>query len=256
MRYAISDIEDQILATLTRETLTGTISSSGVNITGVNTLFTTELSVGNVIVAPTDETTPLQEQAGTNLLTVATITDPTHMTVSVAPSSALSGDKFSLRFPDSTSFECNTYAGDLSSNLFMLPEFQEGLIKRLPFVFVQYLGRTTAAKDHTSSLQYYEHILTFRLYVGAKSLRTGQEAARGAYDLLAIVYDRLHGKVPYMSSGQVFPNLPALEGVPITTSQFNPLTVLAETGGADEKLVVNLPSIKVYQTDFRLKLSA
>lgn len=256
MRYSVADIEDQILCTLTRETLTGVISSSGTAITGVGTAFNTELTVGDVIVAPSDEITADQERLGTGLYTVATITDATNMTVTVAPSPALSGDKFALRYPDGEIFDANTYAGDLSASNFIIPQFMEGLVRRLPFILVQYLGRTSGKMDSNSIKSVYEHTLSFQLYVGAKSLRTGKEAARGAYVMLANTYDRLHGRAPVMASGQVLPSLTRLEGVPITTSEFNPLSPLMETGGSDERLIVNLPEIKVYSSSYKIKLVA
>lgn len=249
MRYNVSDIEDQIIATLTRETLTGTISSVATAVIGVGTVFDTELTVGDEIVAPSDE-------SGAEVLTVATITDATNMTVSTAPSVALSGDKFALRFPDGEIFDCQTYAGDLNATNFMIPQFMEGLVRRLPFIYVQYQGRVSGPKDANSIKSLYEHTLTFQLYVGAKSLRKGQEAARGAYTMLANVYDRLHGRMPLMASGQVNPGLARLEGIPITVSQFNPPTPLMETGGTDERLVINLPEIKVYSTSYKIRLIA
>ena len=256
MRYNVSDIEDQILATLTRDTLTGTISSSGTAITGVGTAFNTELEVGDQIIAPSNEITADQERLGTGVYEVATITDAENMTVTVAPSPALSTDAFALRYPDGEIFDCNTYAGDLSATNFMIPQFMEGLVRRLPFILVQYLGRTSGKMDSNSIKSIYEHTLTFQLYVGAKSLRSGKEAARGAYTMLANTYDRLHGRAPLMSTGQKLPSLALLEGVPITTSEFNPLSPLMETGGSDERLIVNLPEIKVYSTAYKIKLVA
>lgn len=257
MNYAIADIEDQILATLTRDTLTGTMASTSTAVVGTNTVFTTELTVGDQIVAPANTVTPTQERAGTGVYTVSVITDNTNLTLSTAPSPALSGAAFAKRFPDGTAFEAATYAGDLNANLFMIPEFHQGLVHRLPLIFVQYLGRATTKPDHDSVHGIYQHILTFRLYIGTENQRSGQEASRAAYDMLADVYDRLHGKVPVMASSQKLPGLTVLEGVPInmtTYPSFNPLTPLVETGGADERLVVNLPDIKVFSTDFKIKL--
>ncbi len=249
MRYHVDEIEDQIIATLTRDTMTGTITTTGTAVVGTNTLFNTELEVGDEIMSASDEASP-------QIRTVSVITDSTHLTVSEAFSPNLSGEPYALRYPDGTRFECNTHAGEISSTTFMIPELMEGFVRRIPLILVQYQGRTTGKGDSDSTASIYTHTLIFRLYAGAESLRSGQEAARGAYDLLEIVYDRLHGRIPLMASNQVNPNMPLLEGVPISTSEFNPLSPLMETGGADEKLVVNLPDIKVYQSDFKIKVIA
>lgn len=63
---------------------TGTLSSSGATITGAGTSFTTELMTGSVILSDSQT------------LTVDTITSATSMTVTPAPSPALSGDSFTI----------------------------------------------------------------------------------------------------------------------------------------------------------------
>lgn len=64
---------------------TGTISSSGVNVTGVNTLAGTEFSVGDEIVA------------GGQTRTIDSITDSVNFTTSVAFSPVLSSDTFTFK---------------------------------------------------------------------------------------------------------------------------------------------------------------
>ena len=63
---------------------TGTISCTAgtVNVTGVGTLFSTELEVGDIL------------KVGAIYLSVLTITDDTHLTLQVAPVSNISGAAF------------------------------------------------------------------------------------------------------------------------------------------------------------------
>ena len=63
---------------------TGTLASSGVNITGTGTNFDPELVEGSII------------HAGGYDLVVATVTDDTHCTVVTAPAVALSGATFTI----------------------------------------------------------------------------------------------------------------------------------------------------------------
>lgn len=158
---------------------------------------------------------------------------------------------------DTTNFAnvmIDTYAGQINPRMFIDPEYMQGFTKLLPFALVSYKGRTGAA-DRDSSGQTYIHTLIFRLFVGAQSARSTQEAVRNSYDMLAGVFDDLHGKVPKMSS-QKLSTLTALSGTPITTSEFNPMSPLLEAGGQDETLVINLPGIVVYQTDYSIRLLA
>jgi phage gp37-like protein len=159
---------------------------------------------------------------------------------------------------DTTNFSAamvDTYAGQIDARMFLNPEYMQGFIKLLPFALVSYQGRTAQQWDRDSSGKLYVHTLKFRVFVGDKSLRTTQEAARGCYNLLAGVYDDLHGKVP-KSTPQFLPGYTTLSGTAITTTEFNCLSCLLETGGTDESLVVNLPGIVVYQADFSVRLVA
>lgn len=160
---------------------------------------------------------------------------------------------------DTTNFTgvmTDTFAGQVSAQMFMNPEYMEGFVKLLPFCLVSYQGRTAnKAIDRDSSGKTYIHTLTFRLFVGAKSLRSTQESARAAYTLLAAVFDDLHAKVPYCSPQQLA-GYTALSGTVVSSSEFNPLSAIFEAGGTDEALVVNLPGIVVYRTDYSIKLLA
>jgi phage gp37-like protein len=148
-----------------------------------------------------------------------------------------------------------TYAGEVNLRTFLDAEEMQGFIRLLPFILVSYQGRTSTKSDRDSRGKLYIHTLTFRLFIGAKSLRVTRDASRSAYDILAAVYDDLHGKVP-KSTIQGIPNNTALSGTTITTSEFNPLSPLLEAGGTDERLVVITPEIVVYSTDYNLKLLA
>jgi hypothetical protein len=159
---------------------------------------------------------------------------------------------------DTTNFSSvnlRTYAGQVSSQMFINPEYMQGFVNLLPFCLVSYQGRVGEKSDRDASGKLYIHTLTFRIYTGAKSARMLQDAVRNNYDMMAALFDDLHGKVP-KSTPQCFPTYTTLDGTAITTSEFNALTPLYESGGVDESLVVNLPGIVVYQSDFDIKLVA
>jgi phage gp37-like protein len=158
----------------------------------------------------------------------------------------------------STVQKIDTYAGQVDARMFLQPEYMQGFIKLLPFCLVSYQGRNAQALDKDGTGNLYIHTLTFRIFTGARSLRNTQEAARGCYDMLASVYDDLHGKVP-KSTPQCLPGLGAsriLEGTAITTAEFNCVKPLWEAGGTDEQIVVNLPGIVVYRSDYNLRVMA
>ena len=146
-----------------------------------------------------------------------------------------------------------THVGTVSPRTFQDPALLEGFIHQLPFVFSQYQYRETFVRDAAATT--YDIRLFFRFYVGAKSLRTQQEGQRAAYDMLGTLYDALHGKWP-KGTYNLAPNLQKLEGTSITTAGFNPQGPMMLTGGRDEQLVVNLPTIVVYQTDYSLQVLA
>jgi phage gp37-like protein len=159
---------------------------------------------------------------------------------------------------DTTNFSSvavDTYAGQVSPEMFFDPEYMQGFVRLLPFCYVSYQGRVGEKANRDSSGKTYIHTLTFRIFTGAKSLRKTEEAVRSAYDMLAACFDDLHGKVPYMTS-QLLPGYTAMSGTAISTSEFNPLSPLYETGGQDEILIVNLPGIVIFQSDYAIRLLA
>jgi hypothetical protein len=152
-----------------------------------------------------------------------------------------------------TGVQIKSHAGEVNARTFLDPSMLEGFVTQLPFVFIQYQGKRATLSDTVRGM--YVHELRFRLYVGAQSLRVQQEAQRSCYAILGAVYDDLHGKKPNSAASQLSV-LPALSGNPITTDGFNPQTPLMEAGGEDEKLIVNLPQIKVYYTDYVIRVVA
>jgi glycogen debranching enzyme len=162
---------------------------------------------------------------------------------------------------DTTNFSglktLRTYAGEINWQTFQNPQKMQGFILLLPFVLVSYQGRTTQRTSSRSSTgDLYIHDVNFRIYVGDTNARQLQEAQRGAYNLLAAVYDDLHGTMPY-SNPQRNPGITRiLSGTAITTSEFNPQSTLLESGGEDERLVVSDAGICVYRTDYTIRMMA
>ena len=149
----------------------------------------------------------------------------------------------------------DSFAGQINSQMFFNPEMMQGFVQLLPFALVSYQGRIGAKSDRDSAGRLYIHTLTFRIYIGAESARATKEAARNCYDMLAACYDDLHGKVP-LTSPQQMATMTALSGSALTSLEVNPQGPLLETGGTDEALVVNLPAIVVYRTDFSIRMLA
>ena len=157
---------------------------------------------------------------------------------------------------DTTNFggvNVNTFAGQVNPMMFSNPEYMQGFLDLLPFALVSYQGRTARARD--SSGKVYLHTVTFRIFVGAMSARTIKEAARSCYDMLAAVYDDLHGKVPRMTT-QKLPTYTELSGNVLTSVEATPQGPLAETQGTDEQLVISIPQIVVYRSDYQIGMVA
>lgn len=148
-----------------------------------------------------------------------------------------------------------TFAGQVSAQMFNNPEWMQGFIALLPFVLVSYQGRTSTKADWDSSGKTRLHLIKFRIYTGAQSGRTTKEAVRGAYDMLGAVFDDLHAKVP-VTSAQQLPGYTPLSGTALTSSGVRVLGPLYSNEGNDETLVVNIPGIVVYSSDFFLKMLA
>jgi hypothetical protein len=145
-----------------------------------------------------------------------------------------------------------THAGWIDQRMFLDMAYTEGLITRLPFVYVQYMGRMTGSGDHDTTYDTLIHTVRFRFYVGAQSLRLVQEGQRSAYALLRGVYDAVHGKLPNPS--------PALSGTFLTsnytssTTGFTPQSGFEPAGGMDEQLLLLLRGICIYQTDYTVRM--
>lgn len=159
---------------------------------------------------------------------------------------------------DTTNFSgvnVDTHAGQVNPQMFFNPEYMQGFVKMLPFSLISYQGRTSTKVDWDSSGKTRLHLLNFRIFTGAQSLRTVQEASRSAYDLLAATFDALHAKVP-VTSPQQLTTYTALSGTALTSSGVTLQGPLYSTEGADEQLIINLPTIVVYQSDYFLKILA
>lgn len=143
-----------------------------------------------------------------------------------------------------------THAGTITGAFFQNPELMEGLITSLPFIFIQYQGKTKSA--HSSEMTLDIHKPVFRFYIGAQSLRATKESQRSAYSILRALYDALHGKY-FNYTGVYFTDV--LSGTQITTSmsQQQPLT---EGDGVYERLMVCLPRIVVYSVDYNFQVIA
>ncbi len=148
--------------------------------------------------------------------------------------------------------DARTHAGQINIQMFLDPQYVEGLIPSLPFVYVRYKGRTTKNPTPESVGLTNRHELQFECYVAASSLRATEESQRSCYSMLRGVYDALHGAWPNAVSVVPPPQSPKLAGSQITDVLFYPLSPLLEVGGQDEKLVIQLPRIAVYSTSYKI----
>ena len=73
--------------------------------------------------------------------------------------------------------------------------------------------------------------------------------------MMAALYDDIHGKV-IKSTPQYIPGATPLSGMAITIPEFNALSPFYESGGKDERLIINLPGIVVYASDFSVRVVA
>jgi phage gp37-like protein len=159
----------------------------------------------------------------------------------------------------------DTHAGEVSPQTFLNVTLMEGLIAKVPFVLIQYQGRSgTPERDAPGSV--YIHTLNFRMFVAAKSLRRTQETQRAyCYPMLRAVYGALHGRVPLMDPAiqtqrisQAWGFLQGSASAPngITSVGFNPQSPLLAKGGTDERLLVNINGLCVYQTDYVIRIQS
>lgn len=143
-----------------------------------------------------------------------------------------------------------THVGDINPIFFAKPENQEGFVNQLPFIYVQYQGRTKIMSDSTK--QTYNWRLRFRIYTGASSLNEKRDAQLSAYQMLSLEYDAIHGKTPKCTANAGWA-IPLLDGDTIQTP-FTALSPLEAPEGENERLLVNLPKIVVYQSDYTLSV--
>lgn len=158
---------------------------------------------------------------------------------------------------DTTNFSTvnvRTFAGQINPQMFFNSEYMQGAVQLLPFTLISYQGRSNAKDKRDSSGKTRIHKLRFRLYNGAQSGRATKEAARNCYDMMAACFDDLQSKVP-VTSPQQLSGYTALSGTALTSGAviLGPLTSVE---GDDETLVVNLPAIVVYGSDYTLELVA
>jgi hypothetical protein len=160
---------------------------------------------------------------------------------------------------DKTGFDqvtVRTHAGEVNVRTFLDASALEGFVSILPFALIQYQGRRSLSDYRDSPAIGYVYELTFRIYIGAKSLRAKQEAQRSAYEMLRAVWDDISGHVIKSSPQTLGSYANVLDGDAVTSSGFNPQSPFYQLGGADEKLIVNLPQIVVYQSDWVVNLQA
>jgi hypothetical protein len=149
--------------------------------------------------------------------------------------------------------QIDTHTGEVSERTFLDPAFSDEFQKKLPCILIQYQGRVE--RDRNEDALVYRHELTFRLFHGASAVRSKREArVLGIYPMLRATFDSLHGAWPLYSGSTLFSAAKILSGVTITTPNFVVLSPLMEAGGQDERLVVNIPGIIVYQTDYTMAL--
>ena len=149
--------------------------------------------------------------------------------------------------------QVETFAGELNEQMFLDPEYMQGVIRLLPFTFVSYKGRTSKARD--SSGRTWIHTLRFSIFTGAKSFRQTQEASRNCYDMLSATFDALNAKV-LKTDPQQLATYTAMSGTALTSSGVNVISPFHESGGDDEGLIVAMPAIVVYQSDYLVEMLA
>ena len=147
------------------------------------------------------------------------------------------------------------FAGQVNPQMFFNPEYMEGAVQLLPFTLVSYQGRTNVKDKRSSDGKTRLHKLRFRLYNGALSGRETKEAVRSCYNMMAACFDDLQSKVP-VTSPQQLACYTALSGTALTSTGSTILGPLTSVEGDDEVLVVNLPEIVVYASDYTVELVA
>lgn len=150
---------------------------------------------------------------------------------------------------DAANVTVRTHVGDVNPAVFLDPSMKtqlEGFVRQMPFIYVQYQGKRKAAADSTKRTVYYN--LRWRFYIGTTSLRDKRSAQLSAYDMLDALYDSIHGKIPNATDNASYV-VSKLSGDTILTP-FTATKPFETPDGEDEKLLVNIPGIVVYQSDF------
>ena len=149
-------------------------------------------------------------------------------------------------------FTVRRHAGEVNILMFQSPEYWRAMISHVPFVFVKYQGKIGTPMDALKGA--WTHEVVFSAYVGTKSLslESGTESAESAETVLAKIFDLWHGRAFY-SQQTWASNIPVLSGTQITTSGFKQLRVLQENGGQDERLMIMLPEITIYETQYNAR---
>lgn len=151
--------------------------------------------------------------------------------------------------------------GAITAQLFNQPELQQGFIRRLPAIYIEFRQWVVDYPESEGTFQDVFHKIYYRFYVSAKSERTKKEARDSAYDLLKGVFDAIHGRVCY-SLQNYAAGIPVLTGntaspvIQITNTDFNQVQPFIEVEGNNGTLIINHPSIVVYSTDYYAKVLA
>jgi hypothetical protein len=144
------------------------------------------------------------------------------------------------------------HAGEINVQTFINPALQEGFANLLPLISYQYQGRRRFMSDATKQVNVHE--LKFRFFTGAESVRMKDEAKRYAYGLIRSVYDDINGHWLRTDQPLDYSSLPILKGD--TMAGVMALTPFMETDAEEERLIVNLPNIVVYATDYIVRVIA
>lgn len=140
-----------------------------------------------------------------------------------------------------------SHAGQITALFFQDAYLKEGLLKNLPFIFVQYQGKSKVDHDSVMGLDIVE--IRFRFFIAAQSLRSTKEAQVSCYSMLASLYENIHGK-NFHYAGNLITEIPQLNAPLMTVIEMNQQSPLTEANATIEQLIVNLPDVVVYQTDY------
>ena len=142
----------------------------------------------------------------------------------------------------------STHAGQINIQMFIDPKYYEGLLPRLPCIFVRYKGRTATMRDGIGKI--WAHELQWEFYVCSQSLRATKESQRDCYTMLGAIFDAIAGK--WCKATTVSSQLLQLNGTQIANAYFREMSSFLEVGGQDEKLIIQLPVISVYSTSYKV----